>query len=383
MRLILNNAGLHLVRGEGDPPVLSRDGMTHEPGAGIGSGWTDDQWSLAWLADAFVLGDWGIEPRLPSAEMLTLWREHVVDAEGQLRPRDYQRLIVMMLVAEGNYFEYEDETGLHPMPRPSEIKRSPQTRMPVEYVWHINNRPAIRVDADRVWHYFLPTYPQQQMGADLFATVAEVAAERRGFLPAVIQLARLTSIMRIFHKRDAGAPFIDGDWEEDDGPLEIDWRRSGITPIGPGDEIISPSISAGPISVTDVERATGGAIGRPYGISRLQASRDASDSNYSSAKLAANSDAQAWRRYQPIVQRATQRVYQQTIQIDGVPLPPSPEWEYPVMPSVDPHRESQVDRQQIADGVVSRQMVMRRLGHDPEQVMRDIEEWQRRFPDGL
>ena len=379
MRLTITTTGLSVVA-DARPQVRTWR-QSHAAPGWRGGQWTDDQWSLAWLADAHVLGDWGIEPELEEPA-LSDWRTHYVDADRTLTPRDYQSLLVMAIVATGTAYEYEDPDGIHVMPPPTAIRRAGPRNRPVSYEWQLPGWERIIRPAEVVTVHYLSTTPQQQLGVDLYDAIADVARERRRFLPAVIQLARLTSIMRLFHRRSGGASYLGAPEEADEieEPIEVDFDRSGITEIAAGDEIISPTVSAGPIRVAEVERATGGAVGRPFGISRLAASRDYSDANYSSAKLAEITDRQAWQRYQRVVLRATQPLYARWPGVAEYPLlPKTPVWRFPAMPPVDPHRESAVDRQQIADGVVSRQMVMRRYGRDPERVMAEIEEWNARF----
>ena len=348
--------------------------------------WSASQWGIGWLADSYVLGDAGITPRLDSAEAMASWNEYLVDAEGALTPREYQRVVLMMLVIEGQYFEIDDpESGL-PMPmwKASRIDYDSETGMPTMYYWQVQGRPQLMMPPDQVRHLFLRTQPAQRSGVCLFELVKDVADQRRGFIMSIVSLAKLSSVARLFHKRGGGNPLVGAEYKAEDEPkqISVNFDESGITPIGPRDEIISPQISAGPVPVRDVERAAGGWIGLPYGISRMQATRDYSDANYSSARLASLVDAQAWRRYQHLIAKATRRVWENWPgrAMYGFAMP---DWVYPQIPSVDPHREAQVDRAYVELGIVSRQEVMRRLGHDPETMMREIDEWRERYPGGV
>ncbi len=347
--------------------------------------WDATQWGLGWLADSYVLGDHGIRPRLESAQAISLWDRYTVDAEGALTPRDYQRVMLMMLVIEGEYWEIiTEDDQIMPMWAPSRTEYDTSTGMPRSYTWQRSGMPQLVVGPDRVRHLYLRTQPAQRRGDRLFDLVAPMAEERRAYIRALVSLAKLISTMRIFHRRGGGNPVVSATAAPtSEEAVTVDFSESGITPIGPRDEIISPSISASPTSVRDVERAAGGYIGMPYGISRMQATRDFSDANYSSARLANLIDSQTWRRYQRVIGHAMDLIWERWPMRATYALEMQPDWVYPELPSVDPHREAMVDRTQIEMGVVSRQQVMRRLGHEPETVMREIDEWRARYPRGL
>lgn len=394
MRITVDRRGISLVRELTQQPAQQAvepagyaADASRVPGDGLNRRvWTEDQWSLGWLADSYVNGQWGIEPKLPPP-LLQAWRRHRVDVDRTLTPRDYLRIVVLAMVNEGTHYDQVLENGIRPLPPPvSNFSRwTGYSQWPVErsqYTFILPDGQVLELPADQVDRYFLRTHPLQTQGVRLFELVREVADERRSFILALIQSARLVSVMRLFRKR-AGDPLAGADYQPSTGPVVIDYSRSGITDIGLDEEIISPSVSAPPVRAGEVDRASAGVTGRPYGISVLQASRDGSNTNYSSGRLAAIQDEQAWHRYQGVCLEAVRGVYNRWAAVASEGLPIEPEWVYPTMPSIDPHRQAQVDRQQIEDGVASRQMIMRQHGYDPDEVMREIEDWNRRFPSGV
>lgn len=393
MRLHLSSAGIGLEFGS----ARQTAGAVPTPDGGSrADGLTADQYSMAWLADSYVLGRYGIEPRL-STSALRLWRRHYVDVDAFLRPRDYQRVHLMAMITGRDAWEYdtEHEAGLRVMPPPTRIEISRSTGLPAQYVWRLPGtsmrRPLwLRCPASSARVYLLPTEPQQRRGADLYGLVREVAAEREALLPAVVQLARLTSIMRVFHKSDNLDPLIDAQYQPSVEPVEVDFSRSGITQIGRLDDIVTPNISPPPVRVDDVDRAASAAIGRVYGISRLSAGRDGADANFSYAQLADNTDRVAWQRYQDLIGTMLEIPYRRwriAVMAAGIAteadLPIDPDWDYPVVPSANPHRQAQVHHQRIIDGVASPQMVIRELGYDPDVVMAEIDAWRAHYPEGV
>ena len=346
--------------------------------------WSSTQWGLAWLADTYVLGEEGIMPKLSNPQATRAWNRHKVDPASQLTPREFSRVLLFAMVNEGEAFYQRLEGRLMPRGKPFKIHYDDKN-IPTEYEWHFLNEPNVIAPAADVKHLFIPTRPGQKRGDDLYKLVRDIASEKRSFIFALIKLAKISSLLRLFHKRNAGNMYIGSDTTADDVPKEktadIDFTKDGITEIGPRDEIISPNISAGPIRVMEVERAAGGAIGQPYGISRMQASRDYSDSSYSSARFASLIDSATWKRYQGKLLEAQEEVM---VLWPGRALyeiadPEAVEWTLPRFPSVDPHRDAQVDKVYVELKVRSRQQVIRRLGEDPESTFGEIQEYEARF----
>ena len=342
--------------------------------------WTAAQWGLGWLADTYVLGQRGVEPKLSDANARKAWQMSTVDAANQLYPREFQRVILMCAVLDGEIFVRRVEGKLMPMIQVSEIKYDKETDMPEQYIWRRSGKATVYATPAEVIHLFIHTRPGQKRGDDLYSLVADIARERRQFIFAVIKSAKMASLLRLFHKRRGNAAMGIGATPEDaNTTVAIDWTQDGITEIGANDEIVSPNVSTGPAQILDVERAAGGAIGQPYGISRMQATRDYSDTSYSSARFASLIDAATWARYQMLMLRITREMYRlwadrATYQLEEL----EPEWILPQFPSIDPTKDAVVDKMYIELGVLSRQEVIRRRGGDPEEVLREIDEWQDR-----
>ena len=336
--------------------------------------WTATQWGLLWLADTYVLGTRGIEPKLPTAEATAEWHRHKVDPDMTLTPRAFQRVILASLLLDGEAFTRREAGHLEPMPLPYRIHEDDRGKVSA-YEWRPDKLPPIMLPTEAVIHTFLRVRPWQKRGYALYPLVEDIARERRQFLFGVIKAAKMTSLLRLFHKRRSGNPLMHAEAtaEDADSVVEIDWTADGITGIGPNDDIISPQISSGPVPVLDVERAAGGAIGQPFGISRMQATRDYSDTSYSSARFASLMDAATWERYQGELLELTRELYRLW---PGRASDDDPEWHLPHFPSIDPTKDAAVDKMYIELGVTSRQEVIRRRGGDPEQVRREIEEWQ-------
>ena len=342
--------------------------------------WTAAQWGLGWLADTYVLGQRGIEPKLSESAAQKAWQMFTVDTANQLYPREFQRVILMTAVLDGEIFVRRVDGKLMPMWKVSQIEYDKETDMPERYVWRRSGKPTIYAVPSEVIHLFIHTRPGQKRGDDLYSLVADIARERRQFIFAVIKSAKMASLLRLFHKRRGNPAMGIGATPEDaNKQVAIDWTQDGITEIGSNDEIVSPNVSTGPAQILDVERAAGGAIGQPYGISRMQATRDYSDTSYSSARFASLIDAATWSRYQMLMLRITREMYRlwpdrALLQLDDL----EPEWILPQFPSIDPTKDAVVDKMYIELGVVSHQAVIRRHGGDPEEVQRENEEWEDR-----
>ena len=368
------------VTSDGSPRDTGASGSDRHLAGGDTPRWTAAQFGLGWLADTYVLGKWGIEPKLPDAEAQKAWRQFQVDSAGQLYPREFQRVILMSAVLDGEIFVRRVAGKLMPMPKVSEIQYDKETDMPTQYTWRRTGRRTINEGPENVIHLFIHTRPDQKRGDDLYYLVADIARERRQFIFAVIKSAKMASLLRLFHKRRGNAMMgMSATQEDANQTVEIDWTQDGITEIGSNDEIISPSVSSGPSPILDVERAAGGAMGQPYGISRMQATRDYSDTSYSSARFASLVDAATWERYQMLVLRITREMYRiwdgrALFALDDL----EPEWILPTFPSIDPVKDATVDKIYLELKVESPQEIIRRRGRDPEVVWREIEEWQQR-----
>lgn len=342
--------------------------------------WTAAQFGLGWLADTYVLGQRGIEPKLSDAVAQRAWQMFTVDAEDRLYPREFQRVALMSIVLDGEIFVRRVDGKLMLMPEVSDIEYDKVTDMPTRYIWRRSGKPTIYGTPDDVIHLFIHTRPGQKRGDDLYSLVADLARERRQFVFAVIKSAKLASLLRLFHRRHGNPAMGVGAKREDaNQKIEIDWTQDGLQAIGPQDDVFSPAVSSGPTRVLDVERAVGGAIGQPYGISRMQATRDYSDASYSSARFASLIDAATWDRYQMVMLRLTREMYRlwparTEFLLDEL----EPEWILPAFPSIDPTKDATVDKMYIELQVESRQEVIRRRGRDPEDVLREIEEWEER-----
>lgn len=341
--------------------------------------WTAAQFGIGWLADTYVLGERGIEPKLPSDEARRAWSLYRPDPDGQLFVREFQRVALLSMLLDRDCFLLRDGGRLRPMPGPYEIHRDKATDLPVRYEWRPRGRPKIEAPASDVIHEFLRVRPGQRRGYDLYGLVEDIARERRQFVFDIIKLAKMAARLRIFHKR-SGRPTIGAQARaaQTERTVEVDWTTDGLIEIGEKDDIVFPTMSSGPMPVLDVERAAGGAIGQPFGISRMQATRDYSDTAYSSARMASLTDAATWQRYQQPLLRITREAYRLWPGRLYFVLPEEPEWIIPRFPSIDPTKDAMVEKIYVELGVMSRQEVIRRHGGDPETTMREIEEWERR-----
>ena len=344
-----------------------------------GSGGTDDwppiKWKMVWLADTYTLGRHGIRPRFDNQAADDAWLAYRVDPAGQLRVRDYLRVVLAGMVASGESFVNRTRPGFMPLPAPMQINYD-DSNIVSSYRYNNPNRVVAAVD---MIHSFVIVRPGQTRGDDLFQTIRLVAGEQAGYALSIGKLGKLAARLFLFRKRSGGNRIIgDASDSHTDESAGIDFTQDNIVDIGPNDDIVTPGTSSPPIPPLDMIKFLGTIISQPYGISRMQLLGDFSDTNYSSARFAALTDNGVWERYQDILFDHVRELYQEwperaRYQSSFIG------WHLPPFPHVDPQRRAATDNILVAMQAKSVQEVIIEDGRDPEQTFRQIEEYQRRF----
>ena len=85
--------------------------------------WSPVQWKLVWLADNYVLGRRGIRPHYDNNPVADdAWEDYMVDPAGQHNPREFQRVVLACLIADGEAFVERVGGKFMPVGAPAEIR---------------------------------------------------------------------------------------------------------------------------------------------------------------------------------------------------------------------------------------------------------------------
>ena len=341
--------------------------------------WSPIQWKLVWLVDGFVLRRRGIRPRFKTREADEAWEMYMVDPAMAHNPRDFQRVVLASMVAEGEAFVQKMDGKFMPVPCPSDIKYD-VNNIPEFYIWF---HPAKRVPADEIIHLFVRVRPGQKRGDNLFATVRPIAEERYSYIRSLAKLAKMAARLWLFQKRKGGNRIISAETNADSREVqpeqsEIDFEQDGITQIGPEDEIVAPSVSGQPVEPVQVDKIIGRTLAMPFGVSSMQLMGDFSETNYSSARFADLTDQTVWTRYQDLLWRITRELYMQWPE-RGRYEEYFVQWYVPPFPSIDPVKTQAANKMMLADKTKAPQEVILEDDRDPETTFAMIEEFQRRF----
>ena len=375
-----NRPGRTLQLAEPYPTSARYEQVAAEARAG---GWSPVQWKLIWLADGFSLGRRGIRPRFRVPDADEAWDTFMVDPALQHNPRDFQRVVLACLVADGEAFVQLVGGKFMPVPAPFKINYG-DNNIPIDYVWQTPE--AKTVPADEMLHLFIRVRPGQKRGDCLFLPISDIAEERLQYIKAIIKLGKMAARLWLFQKRRGGSEITSGETtanspEARPEVAKIDFTKDGITQIGPQDDVVAPGVSGQPLAPSEVDKSIGTTMAMPYGISRMQLMGDFSDTNYSSARFADLTDHSVWMRYQDLLLRLMKKVYEawpdRALHESNFVT-----WHLPTFPHTDPVRWANMNQILINNKLKSPQEVIMEDDRDPETTFRLIEEFQARFEGG-
>lgn len=168
-----------------------------------------------------------------------------------------------------------------------------QTRHPGDYAFTgMVDKGRIRVPASDVIHLFLPTRPGQSRGFSWFASAIMRMHQLNGFEEAEVIKARAQASIMGFIKSPEGDTMVDG---VQDKQRVSSFEPGTIETLLPGEEFegFTPNSPGG--QYEPFMRAMLRAFAAGIGVSYETLSRDYSQSNYSSSRLALIDDRDNWR----------------------------------------------------------------------------------------
>ena len=363
------------------PSISEYDSYREKIPTGIGGErkFSPTQLRIIWSFNALVLKRHGIHPiwsGINSRDILDRWRKHTIDPAQQLTTLEYQRVLLTSLVTNGEQFDRIIQGKVMPLPPVTEIKYDRDTGVPIEYIWKNYNGLAndnFTLQPDEVRHIFVKLYPGQRRGVCLYSTVEDIAKEKEETVSALTLFTKNASKLFMVFKRTGSSGV---DTKEKDP--KIDLGKNGVLELNVNQELEMQSPGSTPVDPLAIDKITSGLIGNAYGISRMMASGDFSDVNYSSARFAAIVDSGTWALYQELILDATRFIYQQwaergafALQFEG--------WYRPPFQSIDPVKTSVADNNAIDHNSKSVQQSIVEQDLDVEQTFREIEEYKQRF----
>ena len=363
------------------PSVGEHDTYKEKLTTGItgSSKFSPTQLRIIWTFSSMVLKRNGIHPMWTgsnSKEILDMWQGYKVDPAQQLTCLQYQRMLLISLVSNGEQFERIVQGKLMPLPLVTEIKYDRDTGMPIEYIWKNHNgtpNENFTLQPSEVRHIFIPLYPGQRRGTCLYNIIKDMAVEKEEYIKSVSAFAKHAAKMWMVLKRTGAGGVTDKKQEN-----KIDLGKQGTLELNANQDMEIRSAGSVPVDPLAIDRVTSGIIGNAYGISRMQASGDYSDVNYSSARFAAIVDSGIWSMYQEVVLDSTRSIYEQwpgrpayAAQFNG--------WYRPPFASVDPVKTAAADRIYAELGAKSIQQIITEQDLDVEQTFTEMEEYNKRF----
>lgn len=252
---------------------------------------------------------------------------------------------------------------------------------PGDYLFQTNNASAYeRVPADEVIHLFLTERPGQTRGIPWFASALKRLHHVAGFEEAEVIAARASSAIMGFIETP------DGELQEDgvlDGQRVTDFSPGKIEALGPGEKFTSFTPTRPGGTFDPFMRAMLRATAAGVGVSYETLSKDYSQSNYSSSRLALLDDRDHYRVLQSwIIENFHQRVFEawldmaalaNAVSLPGYELNPRAYRAVRWMPRgwswVDPAREVQAYKEAVRCGFMTASDVVAQTGGDYEELL--------------
>ena len=332
-------------------------------------------------ADARVLGARGIAPVMDDPAMDRAWDDLRVNPGGDLKPLDFQRIVLAQMLLTGEAWIWDAGGSFEPLPAPTEIRHDSDGVTPVEYRWRNYIFPTGGergvLPADAVRWYGIRWYPGQSRGIGLARCIADGDKARGDHLRATVQREIMLAVYHLALRSNSVGLEVDATTDEatqkadDEAKVQtIDVSQSRLWEMGQEDHLDVQNSSAPPVSPLDMERFLASWMGQAYGLSRLAITGDASDANYSSARFANEMDASVWQRYRWQIILATMPVWDAW---PGAANMPPPEWTAPPPIVIDPVKQAAGLRTLVEAGIVSKDWARRQLGSNPGRMQQEID----------
>lgn len=237
-----------------------------------------------------------------------------------------------------------------------------------------------RVDADEVIHLYKHERPGQTRGVPWFASALKRMHQVAGFEEAEVVAARASASIMGFIQTPDGELQDDG---VQDNQRVTDFSPGKIEALGPGEEFkeFVPNRPGG--NYDPFVRAQLRAVAAGVGVSYETLSKDYSQSNYSSSRLALLDDRDNWRALQRwMIQNFHQRVFEEwldmavlsgTLDLPNYEINPDAYRAVRWMPRgwswVDPAKEVAAYKEAVRCGFMTQAEVVSQTGCDIEELM--------------
>ena len=248
----------------------------------------------------------------------------------------------------------------------------------------------IRIPASEIIHAFLPESVWQTRGFPWLSSAMTRMNMLNGYEEAELVAARTASAKMGFFETDAGGvgEYV-GDEIDDEGNVITDAEPGSLEQLPPGMKFSSWDPQHPSTAFKDFVKANLRGIAAGLGISYHTLANDLEGVNYSSGRLGALEDREAWKALQEwMIEVFCMPVYEEwlymalltkSIPINGGSLKGSRmdkylkvSWQPRRWAWVDPQKDMKANTEAIGNRIRSRSDVIRERGDDPEDVWQEI-----------
>lgn len=265
---------------------------------------------------------------------------------------------------------------------------------PVEYAFLTSHPGDVRgggvraaqrviVPADQIIHVFIPERPGQSRGVTWFASALKQLHHLTGYQEAEVVRARAASQLMGFIMTDSGAGEELGE-EVVDGEHVTTFEPGVYKTLFPGQSVEVPDLHAPNGQFEPFVRVMLRAMAAGLGVSYESISRDFSQTNYSSSRLALLEDRENWRALQQrVIRMFHQRVFKAWLRaavasgdlsLPGYQSEPeryetAPKWVARGWEWVDPEKEGKAYRDAVRNGFMTQAEVVMSRGGDYHELI--------------
>lgn len=268
-----------------------------------------------------------------------------------------------------------------------------------------NAEPDLEVPADKVIHIFERESPKQLRGlSDVYVASPYLDAldDYRGlFITGARRRLRAASVLT-YTKDEAAArakkaaqdrvvsgvraTYAGGDQEAEINSILNAFADVGIVAMPDGNTIEFNDSAFEPRNVAEYTAIMLKMVARALGVSYAELTGDTKEANFSSLKHASVTGRQFYLDRRAEMSTLVKQVLwmwiikrqsaDEDLRFQAAATNFNPILQYPQLPDYDQSKTMDVYRAQLTMQVISPQMVIRELGRDPEEVARQIDEWQ-------
>lgn len=242
---------------------------------------------------------------------------------------------------------------------------------------------TITVKAEDIRHIYLKARPGQVRGVPWNHAVIEKLQDIEDYQRATLIRRKVTACIGGFitsSGRDAVLP-----------PAKLKARRETEFTLEPatfkflrdGEDVkfVAPP---GDDGYNDFIRENLGAVAAAYGISREALTGDYSQVNFSAGRMGQNEfrrNVDFW-RWNMLIPQFCDPVFRWFCEAHGIdPLKLTVDWVAPAHVQIDPTKEGEALKREVRNGFKTYGQALRELGQDPDSVLREYAEWNKKLDD--